>query len=210
MGEDGEIVIRLAAHADITDLIRLHLASFGPDDHVPVMLGERYVRATYQWLVGSEIAYALVADSGNGIAGVVGMCDVPFAKPMFVACLGEFVLSLLQKPGLLFGRRLWSRLFRGSGSSSISKAVVHYPGVAQMTIGAVDARFRGRGVFPALIEATKRYSRERGSRAIYAGVYKPNASSRRVFVKGGWFEASELETSDTVFYMAYLDPDISH
>lgn len=207
--EDSTLVLRQAISADVDQLTKLHMASFRPEEHVPVMLGERYVRATYRWLVEGKDAYALVSASGNKIAGVVGMCDIPFARPMFKACLGAFVLSLIQKPTLLFGTKLWKRLFRGSESSEIGKKIAHYPGVAQMTIGVVNAEFRGQGVFPALVEATKDFSRERGSRAIRAGVYKPNNASRRVFIKGGWIEMPELETSDTVFYMAYLDPTIS-
>jgi RimJ/RimL family protein N-acetyltransferase len=79
-----------------------------------------------------------------------------------------------------------------------------------MTIGAVDSDFRGHGVFPALVEATKNYSKSRGSRAIRAGIYKTNQPSRRVFIKNGWFETPELQTSDTVFYVAYLDDLFQH
>jgi hypothetical protein len=69
------------------------------------------------------------------------------------------------------------------------------------------ASYRGNDVFPALIEATKTFSKARGSRAIRVGVYKTNTPCRRVFIKGGWTETPELETPDTVFYVAYLDAD---
>jgi hypothetical protein len=76
-----------------------------------------------------------------------------------------------------------------------------------MIIGAVDATYRGNSVFLALIEATKTFSEARGSRAIRAGVYKTNTACRRVFIKGGWTETPQLQTPETVFYVAYLDPD---
>ena len=75
-----------------------------------------------------------------------------------------------------------------------------------MTIGAVDADFRGAGVFPALVEATRTTSKTRGSKAIRAGIYKTNTPSRRVFIKSGWTETAALETEDTVFYVSRLDP----
>jgi GNAT superfamily N-acetyltransferase len=78
--------------------------------------------------------------------------------------------------------------------------------MAQMTIGAVAADYRGRGLFPALVEATRTYSKERGSRAIRAGIYKENMPSRQVFIKSDWIETPALETPDTVFYVSYLDP----
>jgi GNAT superfamily N-acetyltransferase len=79
--------------------------------------------------------------------------------------------------------------------------------MAQMTSGAVLADYRGNGVFPALVDATKSFSKARGSRAIRTGIYKANMSSRRVFIKCGWIETPELETSDTVSFVTYLDPD---
>lgn len=208
MTENSPFTIRLAILADVDRLTELHMASFAPEEHVPVILGKRYVQATYRWLVGSKRAYTLVADCGGKIVGLVAVCDVPFTKPMFRVCLPEFILSLARNPALLFKRKLWQRLIRGSELSEKGRQIAHHPGVAQMTIGVVNAGFRGQGIFPALVEATKPVSKARGSRAIRAGIYKFNNPSRRVFVKNGWIEIPEMETSDTVFYMAYLDPDL--
>ena len=104
--------IRKATLQDIDDLTRLHCASFRPEEHVPMMLGERYVKATYRWQVGSKDAYTLVADLGEKIVGLIAVSDVPFTMPMFRACLGEFMLSLAKKPRLLFQAHLWRRLLR--------------------------------------------------------------------------------------------------
>jgi GNAT superfamily N-acetyltransferase len=207
MTQEKSLSVRIATLKDLDRVTYLHLASFRPDEHVPVMLGSRYVKATYRWLISSPEAYTLVAEADGKIVGLTGMCDKPFTKPMFMACLGEFILSLLKKPTLLFQGKLWQRLFRDSKSSSKGELMARRSGMAQMTIGAVDANYRGFGVFPALVEATKSFSKARGSRAIRAGIYKTNMPSRRVFVKGGWFETPELETLDTVFYVAYLDPE---
>ena len=198
--------IRLASIADIDALTELHFASFGPQDHVPVMLGKRYVRATYRWLVTSSMTYVLVADAGGQIVGLIAVADRSFTVPMFRACFREFVLGILQNPLLLLEDKLWRRLFRRPDVTSQGQHIADYPGMAQMTIGAVDTNFRGRGVFPALVESTRTFSKERGSRAIRAGIYRENMPSRRVFVKSGWIETPLLETSDTVFYVAYLDP----
>jgi hypothetical protein len=206
MNEGKSFSIREATMEDLGKVTALHLASFQPDDHIPVLLGPGFVKATYKWQICDPEAYTLVAEKDGKIIGLVGMCDRSFTRPMFVACLGEFLLSLLKKPSLLFQRKLWMRVFRAPKSSRKGELIARHPGMAQMTIGAVDANFRGYGVFPSLVEATKTFSKTRGSRAIRAGIYKSNNSSRRVFIKGGWIETSDLETDDTVFYVAYLDP----
>jgi hypothetical protein len=207
MSGDNSLIIRLATLDDLEDVTKLHLASFGPNDHVPVMLGTRYVRATYKWQISSPEAYTLVAESNGKIVGLVGICDKSFTRPMFMACLGEFFLSLLKNPSLLFRRKLWQRVLRVSKSSSTGEKIAQHAGMAQMTSVAVDAGFRGFGVFTGLVAATRSFSKARGSKAIRAGVYKENNSSHRAFIKRGWIETKELETSDTIFYVAYLDPE---
>jgi ribosomal protein S18 acetylase RimI-like enzyme len=205
---ETEISIRLAVLQDLEKLTDLHCASFKPEEHVPVMLGRRYVRATYRWHIESPEAYVVVAEVGNKIVGLVGMCDRSFFKPMFMACLGELFLSIIMKPGLIFKKEFWNRVFRQTHLSKKADVISTYPGMAQMTIGAVDSNYRGINIFPELVQATKVFSKNRGSRAIRAGVYKINTASRRVFIKSGWIETPELETNDTVFYIAYLDPTL--
>jgi GNAT superfamily N-acetyltransferase len=202
-----KVSIRLATAADVDALTELHCASFGPEDNLPAMLGKDFVQATFRWQVNGKEAYTLVGEDDGKLVGLVAVCDGSFSRPMLMACLPEFILSLLKNPFLLFRRKLWRRLFRYLNSSAQSKSIADHPGFAQMIIGAVDAAYRGKNVFAALIEATKKFSKARGSRAIRAGIYKTNTSSRRVFVKCGWTESPELETHDTVFYVAYLDAD---
>lgn len=206
---ENPVSIRLATLADVDALTALHVASFTPDEHVPVMLGQNYVRATYVWQTTSNQAYVLVTEDWGKIVGLIAVCDGPFTRPMFLACFPELLRSLLRHPTLLFQKKLWRRLFRLPDVPKGKRRIAHYPGFAQMTIGAVDAQYRGKGIFPALVEATKTYSRDRGSKAIRAGIYKTNQPSRRVFIKGGWIETPELETKDTVFYVHYIDPDFS-
>ncbi|HOU49036.1 MAG: GNAT family N-acetyltransferase [Acidobacteria bacterium] len=205
MTHSDDPVIRLAGRGDLEDMTALHCDSFKFGEHVPAMLGRHYVRAMYRWLVTSAVSYALVAEREGKIVGIVAVCDGPFTRPMFLACLPAFAVSLVRRPALLFNHKLWSRLFRRPDVTSAGRKIADQPGFAQMTIGVVDKNCRGRGIFPALVEETKTYSRRRGSRAIRAGIYKINQPSRRVFIKGRWIETPELETEDTVFYVAYLD-----
>lgn len=210
MEQTSEVKIRTATINDLDALTELHCASFLPEEHVPMLLGRRYVAATYRWLVTSKISYVLVACLDDKILGLVAVCDHSFTRPMFMACLGEFVLSIIKNPLLLIHKNLWERLLRNPEKpTTIGSKIINHPEVAQMTIGAVDKNFRGLNVFPKLIEATKGASLSRGSRAIRAGVYKSNAPSRRVFIKGEWLEAPTLETVDTVFYVACLDKEIA-
>jgi RimJ/RimL family protein N-acetyltransferase len=207
MTQNKSVFIRLVTLNDLEKVTDLHLASFRPEDHVPVILGPRYVKAIYRWQTRSPEAYTLVAEIDGKIVGLIGICDKPYARPMFIACIGEFIMSLLKKPTLLFQGKLWSRLLRDSKTSPKGKMIAGHSGMAQMTSGAVLADYRGNGVFPALVDATKSFSKARGSRAIRTGIYKANMSSRRVFIKCGWIETPELETSDTVSFVTYLDPD---
>jgi GNAT superfamily N-acetyltransferase len=205
-GNFQDLKIRQATRNDIVALTELHCSCFRPEDHVPMMLGRDYVRATYRWLVTGRHSYCLAADVGGKIVGLVAVCDGPFARPMFLACLPEFMKSLLRSPGLLLQKSLWVRLFRRSDGPPARQRILDLASVAQMTIGAVHADCRGRGVFPALVEAVESCSRDRGSRAVRAGIYKTNQSSRRVFMKRGWIETPELETEDTVFYVFHIHP----
>lgn len=207
--DEDKVTIRLATLNDVDKLTDLHCRSFGPKEHVPMMLGRNYVKASYKWQVSSELTYVLMAEYEGKLAGLVAVCDRSFTKEMFIACLPEFIYSLLLKPKLLLNKMLWTRLFRSPDIAEGSRRKIAIPGFAQMTIGAVDQSFRGKGIFTELVQATKKWSQQRGSKAIRAGVYKTNQSSRQVFVKSGWIELAELETKDTVFYAAFFDNSIA-
>jgi ribosomal protein S18 acetylase RimI-like enzyme len=202
---ESDITIRMAELKDVDDLAELHWASFTTDEHIPVILGKRYVRATYVWQVGSGRSYVLVAEAQGKLIGLLSVCDGLYTRPMFMACLPEFIRSLARHPNLVAEKRLWSRLFQRSEAPGSQRALFHRPGCAQVIIVAVDRACRGRGVFPALVAATIKHSRARGSRAIRVGVYKQNEPSRRAFLKQGWRETPELETPATVTFVIYLD-----
>lgn len=201
----NNLKIRLATKTDLEEITKLHLTSFRPEEHVPVILGRRYVKATYRWLIMSKKTYTLVATIENEIIGLVSVCDESFTIPMFIACLPEFAISLILNPRLIVNRKLWTRLLRRSKINNTGGNIVKQTGFAQMVIGVVASGFQGQGIFPSLVESTKRFSLERGSRAIYAGIYKTNLSSCKVFIKGGWKICPELETNDTVYYITYLE-----
>jgi ribosomal protein S18 acetylase RimI-like enzyme len=187
-------------------ITELHCNSFQPGDHVPMIMGKKYVKATYKWHIGAKTAYTLVADFDGKIVGFMSACKGSYTFPLFVACLGEFILCMIKNPLLLLKSILWRRLFRHPKSPKNGKKITDHPGFGQLTIGAVDTNFRGKGIYPALVEAHMSIGKTRGIRALSAGIYKNNESARRIFIKGGWFYTPELETSDTVFYVAYLDP----
>jgi hypothetical protein len=198
--------IRLANLSDIDGITSLHCNSFDEKNHVPMMLGKSYVKSTYKWLIKSKISYVLVYEIDLQIAGVVAVCDRPFTKDMFIACLPDFIFSILNKPQRIFSKLLWSRLARKSATNDGS-LLEKLPNFAQMTIGMVDPKFRGLGVFSKLIAETIKYSELRNSKIIRAGVYKSNLASRQVFINSGWFEIKKIETIDTVFYGYLINND---
>ena len=197
--------IKKAEINDLNQIVELHCLSFTTKNHVPMMLGKNYVKATYRWLINSKDAYILIIKENELILGLVAVCDGPFTKKMFISCIPDFILSIVLSPKRFFSKMLWERLWRRPDVDNEKIAIVDEPGFAQMTIGAVDSNNRGSGIFGELIEETKNVSKLRGSRAIRAGVYKKNISSRRVFEKSGWIEMKYLETEDTVFYTSFFD-----
>jgi|GEM_PF-885164 len=201
--------IRLASISDVEALTDLHCESFKPEDHVPLLLGRNYVKATYKWLVVSPKSYVLVAVLEDEIIGFTAVCDGAYVKAMFVACLPEFILSILSHPKRILNKLLWHRLFRKPVIEKKSDTQVNKRSFAQLTIVAVAKEFRGTGVFGELSQAVKEYSKHRGSKAICVGVYKKNQSSLRAFTKSDWVEMPDMETPDTVLLVANLDLIIS-
>lgn len=201
-------VIRLANESDVGALTRLHCASFRPEDHIPMMFGDDYVHATYRWQLTSGAAYVLVAEADSQIVGFLCVSDDLYTRPMFKYCLPEFVRSILRSPWLLVKPVLWRRLLRPEALSAVYEQLSSSSHVAQMTIGAVDAGWRGEGIYPRLVETAKKVSKERGSEAIAGSVYKENASARRVFVKLGFVELPAPESVETVYFAAPLVPEL--
>jgi GNAT superfamily N-acetyltransferase len=120
------------------------------------MLSKTYVKATYKWHVKTPSAHALVAEHDNRIVGLVGVSDTPHTWSTFKACLFELALSLVRNSFLVFEKKLWARAFRRLGKASKrSKMILDLPGIAQITIVAVDTRYRGLGIFDRLVESAK-------------------------------------------------------
>ncbi len=199
---------RLATMSDVDALTRLHLASFSSDEHIGTLIGPRFVKASYKWHVTDKKAYVIVSESDGTLLGFLGMCDGPFTMRMLRGSFSKFILSLLLNPHLLIDYRLWARLKKEKQSIKWLKDFCEAPGVAQMTIGAVDANARGHNVFPALIKACEEISKKRDIAAIRAGVYRVNISCQRAFLKSGWIEVSELGSVETVFFVYILDPEL--
>jgi GNAT superfamily N-acetyltransferase len=208
MTQDFTFTTRLATPADVDSLTELHWASFSPEENVLAMLGKRYVRAVHRWQVSDKKAYTFVAESEGIIIGFLGRHDGPYTWPMFMACLGEFLLSMLKNPLLVFNKALWQRFFRRAHSADDSwTRLINYPGVELGMNGAVDAEFRGKGVFTTLLKASTAVAESRGTRAILGSVYKGNRAMQRAQMKAG-FVMTGLETADTVILALFLDPTL--
>lgn len=208
MIQDAVVTIRLATPADIDTLTSLHCACFGPDDHVPVLLGEQFIKAMYRWQVSSGEAFTLIVESGDEAIAFGGACDGPYMWPMFRACLREFLMSLARNPLLLVDGRLWRRLFFSQKAlDKQARRSLNRPGVAHLTVGAVVARFRGKGIHSAWVEALMAIIKSRGSKGVCVAIRRTNHAARKEFVKRGWAEAPASETSEMVHYITYLDRD---
>ncbi|NJN63404.1 MAG: GNAT family N-acetyltransferase [Acidobacteria bacterium] len=195
--------------SDLTAVRDLHSLCFSPDEHVPMMLGGRYVLATYRWLSTGPRSYCLVAadDATGTLVGACSISDQPYARPMFIACLPTFIMSVALRPNLLLRSKLWRRLFRSSHHPPNGERDSPPDGLAEVATVLVHPAWRGRGIFEALMRSSADRSAARGNKGIKAGVYKSNTASRRAFSKLGWKEAPALETGDTVFYVAEFGPN---
>ncbi len=204
---DG-ISIRVAVKADVDALVELHLSSFTPDNHLGMLLGADFVRASYYWHLADKRGYVIVAELNGRLAGLLGMCDGPFTIPMLWACRWTFLRALLRHPRLLTDRRLWRRLKREKVSVKWVSEFCSWPNVSQMTIGAVAATARGHNVFPLMIKHCDEINKAHGVAATRAGVYRENLSCQRAFVKSGWTEIPELGSSETVYFVRVFSSDL--
>jgi len=200
--------VRLASESDVEAMTNLHLSSFSPDEHLGTLLGPTFVQASYRWHVTDECAYVIIAEMDGKLMGLLGMCDGSFTIRMIRGCLREFLGALLRHPRLLIDRRLWSRLARTKAHSEWVNEFCSTAGVAQMTIGAVNAGARGHNVFPSLIKNCEKISNERGHAAVRAGLYRKNEPCRRAFVKSGWVEVPELGSDETMYFVFVLNPEL--
>ena len=208
MVQDASFTIRLATPDDIDTLTDLHCACFGPDDHLQVLLGKQFIRAMYCWQVSGREAFALIVETGDEAIAFGGACDGPYMWPMFRACLGQFLMSLARNPLLLVDGRLWRRLyFSQKASTKQARVILNRPGVMHLTVGAVDARFRGKGIHGAYLEALMAIIKSRGSKGACVAIRRTNHAARKEFVKRGWAEVPASEASEMVHYITCLDRD---
>ncbi len=196
---------RVAARADVERMVRLHLASFSTDDHLGVLLGQAFIRASYRWHVRDESACAIVAEAGGRLVGLCGVCDGPFTGRMIHGCAAALVAGLVRRPGLLANRRLWSRLTRTTGHPEWVSRFCASRRVAQLTYIAVDANSRGNGVFPSLVRRCEAICRSREITAIRVGVYRSNLRSQRAFEKCGWRLVPALGSDEMVCLVRVLN-----
>jgi hypothetical protein len=210
MGNTDTINIRKASSSDIEPMVKMHMGAFTPEHHPPVALGEDYIRAFFRWIVTSSETYALVAEENSQVIGYITVCDhYSYMSKMFIACLPEFIKSIVKKPSLLWNQYLWKRFLRHNKQhDERAKMISTYPGISRVMVGAVDVNARGKGVYGKLYHATREFSKNRGSRALRGDCYKGNISVRKVKERDNWVEIHELETNETVAYMAFLDEAI--
>ncbi len=200
------LVIRFAKPEDITELVELHCRSFTPEQHVPVVIGKHYIKAIFKWILQNPLTYAFVAEENHRLIGYICVCDHAYSSRMFLACLPDFIKSVIRNPKLIGSKLLWKRFLRREGyKDEKAKMIASHPGLTYIMFGAVDGNARGKGVYIELYNAVKKYSVTRGARALRGDVYKHNSVMRRVKEKDHWIEIPELETSETVAYFYFLD-----
>lgn len=206
MESTGKTIIRFAKPEDVARLTSLHCQTFTPEQHVPVVLGERFVTAVFNWVLQDKSTYAFVAEEDNRLIGYICACDHAYSSRMLIACLPDFILSLIRNPKLFGSKLLWKRFLRREGyKNEKAKMIANHPRLTYIMFGAVDDSARGKGIYIQLYDAVKEYSVTRGARALRGDVYKLNAAIRRVKEKDHWVEIPELETSETVAYIYFLD-----
>jgi len=199
---------RLATVSDVDAMTALHLRSLAADEHLGALLGEDFVRASYLWHVTDPMAWVVVAESDGAFIGLFGMCSGPFTTRMLWGCKAALVAALFRRPNLLADRRLWSRLARGKSGPPWVARFCAEPGIAEGTIGAVDASARGQGVFPALIRQCETECLSRGLSAVRGGLYRRNVPCYRAFVKTGWTEVPDMGSEERVYFVRVFKREV--
>lgn len=200
----NKYTLKIAISDDLDKIVDLHLASFTSDEHIPVLIGRKYVKANYKWLLSHKNAFILIAKDNDRIIGLQSVSIGPFEIPMFLACLPALCYSMLTNPKLIVNKQLWKRLIRISNKlkPGKNKKTGKY---AHFIIGIVDADYRGKGVFSAVVNAAVQKCKENDCKIIYTGIYKNNLTTQRIFLKYGWKICPELETNETYYYCLNLE-----
>ncbi len=199
----SKYTIRKATLKDLDKIIDLHLASFSSEEHIPVLIGKRYVRATYQWILTHENGFVLIAQDGDNIIGLQSVCIGSYELPMFLSCLPDLIISLITNYRLFLSKRLWKRLLRVFSKLKIKRngTMEKY---ANFIIGIIDSQYRGKGIFSVIVNSAVQICKENGCKKIYTGIYKQNITTQQIFTRYGWIICPELETRETCFYQIDL------
>lgn len=202
----GDFRLRLGGADDVTAMVDLHLESFGPEEHVAVLLGPRYLAQTYLGLVASEGSFVMVAERGHRVVGILGVSRVRATRGRRLARLGAFARALIARPRLLLSRQLWARV---AGERSSTPALLDRGDIARGAIGAVAVGERRRGVWLKLLAAATLESRRRGYRGFAAGMYAANTAIRRSVERQGWLLCPG-ESETLVWYCCPFDEELRH
>jgi GNAT superfamily N-acetyltransferase len=191
--------LKIANSDDLEKIVDLHLASFTSDEHIPVLIGKQYVKASYKWLLSHKNAFILIARDNEKIIGLQSVSIGSFEIPMFIACLPALLYSMLTNPKLIINNKLWKRLIRILNRLKPGKIKTHGK-FAHFIIGIVDADYRGKGIFSAVVNAAVQKCKENNCKTIFTGIYKKNVTTQRIFLKYGWKNCPEMETNETYYY----------
>jgi ribosomal protein S18 acetylase RimI-like enzyme len=190
--------IREATVADLEALVDLHYRVFDEHTHYGVLLGRRFIRATYRWYCQNPTAFALVGEIDGQIKGSCTVNQGPY-HAVFKANVRELVLAFLRRPMLLLVKPVRLRLLSlVRGHSPRERIVGMKASSAYLGYLAVDATARGAGIGPALIRMAIHECEERGWQRIVSDVHRTNVSARFMYKTLGFEEAPDSIHSDLV------------
>jgi ribosomal protein S18 acetylase RimI-like enzyme len=204
-GDGIELIIRTANVLDLDSLVDLHHTSFTRKTNIITRLGEKFIRTSYEWFIASEETYVIVAELNNLLVGLTAVCDRPYVGPLLKNCWIEALTGSISHPAIIFDKMIWSHLFnlllnyreKKGDKPDLSNS-------AHLAYIAVHPGYQGKKVGTKLLNHSKEIALKRGKIYHYAGVYRNNTNSQRMFEACGHVILKESEIDNIIVMRAEL------
>jgi len=195
-GKGKGFQVTSATPFDVNALVELHGACFSKEEHIPVQLGQPFLRAVYRWFVTAPETSVLVARKGDQLLGFTTLSDRPYNLPMLRACRRELLRGCLRHPTAIFNTELFLRLARLFLLGRVDRASER---VAQIAFTGVHPSCQGQGIGKALKQASIQLCRERDMVAVATGVRRQNQKARQLNEQAGFVEVPSKSTQRLIY-----------
>lgn len=199
--------IRAATIEDLDTLVALHYRCYTPKEHLAMVLGRSFMVDVYRWLLTSDKTLAMVAETEEGVIGILIVYNGLYHRHMFSHNKRSAVKAFVRRPWLIFNLQILKRCVRAFlMSDPLENSLKDDNDVAHISWVGVAPEYRRGGVAFALNQRMMQECCERNWLKLRAGIYSENTSSRRMYEKLGFKEVL-LSPDRVVVMFDYDEPD---